>query len=224
MPDGIDTARLSGEADGLLARIRARTDALHREAERTGVIGEILRGTASVGAYALLLRNLLPVYEALEAGLERWRGGLGPGRIALPALYRSAAIGSDLMRLHGTGWREALPVLAAAECYAAHVGTAATGDGAALIAHAYVRSMGDLSGGQILKRLLSRTLRLPPEALAFYDFPAIADVPGFKADYRAALERAASEIADPGLAVDAAAEAFRLNIALSRAVAAAARG
>jgi heme oxygenase len=35
---------------------------------------------------------------------------------------------------------------------------AAEGDGTRLIAHAYTRYLGDLSGGQILQRLLARSL------------------------------------------------------------------
>ena len=85
---------------------------------------------------------------------------------------------------------------------------------------AAVRTLGDLSGGQIVGDLLRRSLGLPEEALSFYRFSAIADIAAYKTDYRQALDAAGAEIADPAAVVAEAALAFRLNIALSEAVAA----
>ena len=48
-----------------------RTKALHVEAERSGIIRELLRGSATRDGYILLLRNLLPAYQAMEKGLAR---------------------------------------------------------------------------------------------------------------------------------------------------------
>jgi heme oxygenase len=98
---------------------------------------------------------------------------------------------------------------------------AGSGDGAALIAFAYVRFMGDLAGGVLLNRVLSRTMGLAP--LHFYTFPAIADLDAFRASYRAALDRAGAQLDDITPVVNAALEAFRLDIALSVAVAKQAR-
>jgi len=95
---------------------------------------------------------------------------------------------------------------------------AAAGDGSRLIAHAYIRYLGDLYGGQILRRILARSLGLGAPSLSFYDFPAIADAEAFKAGYRAALDQAALEIEDCAGVVEEAALAFELNIAVSMAV------
>ena len=57
-----------------------RTKTLHVEAERTGIIRDLLRGEASREGYVLLLRNLLPAYQAMERGLERHRGSPGRGQ------------------------------------------------------------------------------------------------------------------------------------------------
>lgn len=213
-----------GAEPGLLARINERTGALHLEAEKTGIVRALLRGTADRYGYALLLRNLLPAYERMEAALDERRDAPGIAPIADRALYRSEALVADLRQIHGEEWTCALPVLASADRYADRIAVAAAEDAGGLVAHAYVRYMGDLSGGQILKRLLSRTLGLPPAALGFYDFPAIADVDAFKAGYRDAVERAAAQFPRSGAIVDEAAEAFRLNIAVSLDVAAAATG
>jgi heme oxygenase len=214
-------ARSEDPAAGLAAALRERTRALHVQAERSGIVREILRGRASRHGYALLLRNLLPAYRELERGLERHRHAPGVRAAARPVLYRAPALAADLAALCGPAWSRSLPLLPAGERYADRVAAAGSRDGARLIGHAYARYLGDLSGGQILRRLLGRSLGLGPGCLAFYDFPDIPDPEGFKAGYRAALDRAALEIVDVDGVVEEAAAAFRLNIEVSEAVLAA---
>jgi heme oxygenase (biliverdin-producing, ferredoxin) len=95
---------------------------------------------------------------------------------------------------------------------------AAGGDGSRLIGHAYARYLGDLSGGQIVKRLLTRSLELPSEALSFYDFPGIADIAAFKSEYRAAIDQTGDDSEDFAAIIEEGARAFELNIALSIAL------
>jgi heme oxygenase len=180
-----------------------------------------LTGRASVAAYALFLRNLLPAYEAMERGLDRHRAAPGVRLVARREVFRGAALAADLEALHGAGWRDDLPVLPAARRYADRVAAATVGGGAGLIAHAYVRYLGDLNGGRVMKTLLARSLGLGPHLLAFYDFPEIADLASFKADYRQGLDSAEAEIGDVDAVVEEGFAAFELNIAVSDAVAAA---
>ncbi|WP_061025539.1 biliverdin-producing heme oxygenase [Bradyrhizobium sp. CCH5-F6] len=195
-----------------------RTKALHAEAERTGIIRSLLRGEASRTGYILLLRNLLPAYRAMEHGLERHSGSPGIELLSSFRLARAHAIESDLATLCGERWIEDVPLLAAGEIYAERVAHAADGDGMRLIAHAYTRYLGDLSGGQILQRLLARTLKLRPSELTFYDFPHFADLELLKADYRRALDEAGAIAPDPQVVVEEGAIAFSMNIDLSCAV------
>ena len=195
--------------------LRQRTLDLHKVAERSGIIALMLRGRATLRGYGLYLRNLLPCYEALEAGLSERAGQGGAGRLAFAEVNRVAAIRADLSALEAM----ALPVLPQAQAHAADIRAAAVGDGAGLIGHAYARTLGDLSGGQILQRLLGERMGLAGDALAFYRFPGIADLEGFKLSYRAAIDAAGLEIADVPQALNAAEAAFRHTIALSEAVA-----
>jgi heme oxygenase len=202
-----------------------RTKSLHVKAERTGIIRNLLRGEASRDGYILLLRNLLPAYWAMERGLERHRGSSGLGAVADYRLDRASAIESDLVELHGRHWSHDIPLLAAAEHYASRIAHAAEGDGTRLIAHAYTRYLGDLSGGQILRRLLARSLSLRPSQLSFYDFPQVSDLDTLKADYRRTLDEVGALAPDRDAVIEEGAMAFSHNIALSRAVSAAlARG
>jgi heme oxygenase len=182
------------------------------------VIQDVLRKRATLRGYALLMANLLPAYQALEQALSTVPLA-SPARLILrPELNRSFAISSDLETMCGPSWRERLHLLPAAQAYAARVQHAAQGDGARLIAHAYSRYLGDLSGGQILARLLTGSFGLTPSALTFYAFPGIPDVAAFKDSYRAALDAAGSRLGDFAAVVEEGAVAFQLNIDLSNAV------
>jgi heme oxygenase len=207
---------------GLAALLREGTRRLHVQAERAGIVRDLLRGRASLAGYVLLLRNLLPAYEALEQGLERHRGAPGVRAIGWAPLFRAPALAADLAGLHGAGWRAELGVLPAGVRYAERIAAvAAADDGTRLLGHAYARYLGDLSGGQILRRLLAKSLGLTPATLAFYDFPAIADAEAFKDQVRIAFDQATPELPDVAGVVEEAKLAFQLNIEVAEAVQAA---
>lgn len=204
--------------NGLTAAFHKRTRSLHAQAERSGIIRELLHGGGSRFGYALYLRNLLPAYREMERGLKQQRDAPCVGVIAQPALYRARAIESDLSTLCGESWHALLPLLCAGERYASRVKAASEGDGTRLLAHAYVRYLGDMSGGQILSRVLSRSLGLRSQMLSFHEFPDIADLEGFKLAYRDAIDRAATGTIDVEGVIEEAGVAFRLNLDVSEAV------
>ncbi len=178
----------------------------------------LLRGQATRLGYALFMRNLLPAYAAIEKGLEDRKLLPAFRELAQPAVYRAPSIENDLVALCGSAWADSLPLLPAGRRYALRIATVAKGDGAGLIAHIYVRYLGDLNGGRVLKRMVAGSLGLEPHGLSFYDFPGIDDLNGFKVSYREALDRSGDSIADIGPVIEEAARAFRLNIGVSKAV------
>ena len=206
---------------GFAAILRDRTKLVHREAERSGFIAELIRGRATRHGYAVFLRNLVPAYSAMEAALKPRRDMPVLATFADPRLSRMPALEADLSAIAGPDWAAALPLVPEAEAYALTIERAAHEGGLLLIAHAYARYLGDLSGGQILKPLLGRALGLAPDMLAFYDFPALADLDAPKAAMRAALDAIATDGPDAEPLVTEAIAAFRHNIALSEAVQAA---
>ncbi len=212
----VESARV--ERLSLSAAFRQRTRLLHTQAERSGVVNDLLTGRATRLGHGMLLRNLLPVYEQLEIAMETRRLSPAFAGLALRAVYRAAAIERDLEALFGPAWADSLPMLPAGTRYARRIAAVAGGDGFGLIAHAYVRYLGDLNGGQVLKRLLIRSLGLEPAGLSFFDFPEIHHIEGFRIDYRDAIDRSAWEIADIAPVIEEAATAFQLNIALSDAI------
>jgi len=217
--DSIVSAPGIGDANLSFTQImRERTHDLHTRAERSGIVNDILRGKASRYGYALLLRNLLPAYRRLEAGLDAHRQSPAVSAAARRELYRAPALASDLTEIAGRDWESALPHLAAGEQYERCIAAAAKGDGTRLIAHAYTRYLGDLNGGQVMKRLLARSPGLRPQELSFYDFPQIEETEVFKTHYRCGLDDSAALIADIDAVVGEAMTAFELNIAVSEAV------
>jgi len=216
--DDLSSTHPGLEQSGLAARLWVATKSLHSQAERSGIIASILRGEASRRGYAMMLRNLLPAYAALELGLDAHSDTPGVHRMVRPETYRSAAIEADLRAIEGDSWRDTLPLLVEGDRYAIAVAQAAEYDGGRLIAHAYTRTLGDLSGGQIMQKMLARSLGFGPEELAFYRFPDIADITAYKAEYRRELDAAGTEVHDAEAVTVEAALAFRLNMAVSDAV------
>lgn len=186
-----------------LDAVKAATWPWHVRAERSGIIADILTGQATRFGVALLLRNLLPVYQALDAT-----------RFGLPPLVRSDAIQADLLVLMSGA---DLPLLSEATVYADLVHAAARGDGTRLIAHAYVRYLGDLNGGLIMKRRLIGCLGELARRLTFHDYPLVKDIHAFARSYRADLDLAVREAVFDLVAAEAV-MAFKLAIALSEAV------
>ena len=210
---------VSGTAPAsVVSGLYLRTRALHLQAEKSGIISDILHGVASRESYALLLRNLHAAYCEIETGIARHRDSRALGLLATYELDRTSAIESDLAALCGADWARTIPLLPAGEAYARRVAQVAQGDGARLIAHAYTRYLGDLNGGSLLARLLAKTLGMQPNELSLYDFSGVSDPATLKNDYRQALEQAGAAAADSGAIIEEGAVAFSLNIALSVAV------
>ncbi len=186
------------------------------------MVGAILAERCTRALYASLLRNLVPAYRALEAGLDRHAESPALRALHRRELARSGWLARDLERLVGNDWESRLPLLGEGARYAERVEAAAEGSGALLIAHAYTRYLGDLGGGPLLKRHLGRALGLDSSCLSFYDFPEVGDLRAFARWYRVALDDAGSYLGEEDLIVEEGVAAFRLNIDLSEAVVAAA--
>lgn len=210
----MDSVELS---DSLSKLLREGTRAQHMRAERSGFIADLLRGRGQRAGYLLLLRNLLPAYRALEQGLERHAASPVFASLDWPALFRAPALERDLATLAGSDWPRTIALLPEGKRYAEVATAASFGAGHRLLAHAYTRYLGDLSGGQVIGRLLGRSLGMSEEALSFYRFAAIEDADAFKRDFRRALD-AASPLVDGAAIVEEAVMAFELNIALSEAI------
>jgi heme oxygenase len=206
-------------AVGLAAALHDGTKALHTEAERSGVMAALLRGQASRDAYVRLLASLHAIYDALETSLERHRTHAVLGPLYEPSFARRAALEADLAVAVGPDWSAHVPVPPLAQAYAAHLVTLAEAAPERLIAHAWLRYLGDLNGGQILARLVRAADALADIPTRFYEFPALSDPRGAAATWKSRLDALALDDATRHALVAEAVQGFERHIALFRAIA-----
>jgi len=206
------------QGPGLAARLRQGTRAWHERAERSGVMAALIGGTIERAAYGALLRNLQAIYAALEPALAAAaRAADDPvlDFVCAEPLPRCAALEADLEALCGAGWCERITVVPAALDYARHVEALAARDAGRLLAHAYVRYLGDLHGGQQLARIVRTRFALDGDGgTRFYDFGAPPVVQRLRAEFRARLDARAASPASSQAIVDEACDAFRRHLDL----------
>lgn len=199
----------------IAVRLREGTRATHTQAEKTAFMGALLKGNVDADTYRRMLLALHTIYAAMEQAMERHREHPAVAPLFFPALWRRERLARDLACLCRPGGTTRIPRSLAAAQYAARIRDISDRQPALLAAHAYTRYLGDLSGGQILKRVVRLELDLPPdEGTAFYDFPQITDTVAFKDQYRRALNAIPLDEVSCQDLVEEANLAFQLNIRL----------
>jgi heme oxygenase len=195
--------------------LRLTTQDVHEEAENVGFVQRLMAGHVVREGYTAMAGQLSFVYAALE---ERARALASDPVVAAfldPRLDRLPSIEADLRFLIGSHWREDLTPLPATARYVERI--EAIEWSGHFVAHHYTRYLGDLSGGQIISRLLSRTYGLTEggDGLRFYHFADIRKSKPFKDDYRRALDSAPWSEQERESVIAEARTAFELNAALT---------
>lgn len=160
--------------------LKELTQEKHTEAEQTEFAALLLSGNISKDQYAKYLYQMLLIYNSLEVAAHKL------GLLAeLPDLRRSPNIYLDLTELVGKnyncGW-----VPAAVEYHKYLLSLAEESDSNKIMAHIYVRHMGDLYGGQMIKQKV-------PGSGKFYDFK---DPAGLKSLIRSKLDHSMGDEAN----------------------------
>lgn len=191
-------------------QLKAATAAMHRRVERTGVMADLLRGQIERHRYADLLRNLQAVYAELEGALARHATTPGVAPVVMPELFRSQAIAADLQTLACGTALDGKPLAAATLRYVRRLQELGAAWPHLLVAHAYVRYLGDLYGGQALRRVVARHLGLGDgSGTRFYEFGDSATQQLLVHRFRAALEAVAGPPNERQALADEAVSAFR---------------
>lgn len=197
----------------LSQRLRAETKDAHVLAERSGIMRTLLRGSITRATYVSLLRNLAGIYRPLEEELDRHAAHPALVGINRNALRRLDRLERDIAALAIEPPHDAPADLPATREYATRLREIGRSSPELLLAHAYVRYMGDLSGGQMLKDIVARTLSVysADDGLDFYDFPDIADPIAFKEAFRDVIDSAVLVGAAPDAIVREAQYGFALH-------------
>jgi len=168
---------------GPLSRaLREATAQAHQAAERRQFVGALLRGAIPFPLYARYLASLRLGYTVLEDALD---AGIVPLSTIFSAsgLRRRSSLNEDLQSLQEMGTAPVEPAIQ----WQDHLRTLRADAPLLLVAHAYTRYLGDLSGGQMIGTRL-HSLWGADAPLAFYAFPEISDADGCKRAIRGQLD------------------------------------
>jgi heme oxygenase len=136
--------------------LKELTHEAHKKAETQPFVKILFSGSIDPKLYAIYLKNQHPQYEILEACAMAQ--GLLTG---LPDIRRAPAILEDYLELHGETELEpkTLPIVKRYMDYILSI----KDEPQRLMAHLYVRHMGDLAGGQMIAKRV-------PGAGKYYQF------------------------------------------------------
>ncbi len=167
--------------------------AQHQEAENSSLMVKMFRGQMSMAEYHAYLLSLEQVYAAMEKAAEVHTHAEWLKPFELKPLFRLDAIKRDVRALesHMGGERLLTSAQQAAEASKAYTSrlerlTKEASLAHRLVAHFYVRYLGDLSGGQMLAGQLMKA-GFTKEMLHFYDFSPLLPGPA-KKQFRDALD------------------------------------
>lgn len=201
--------------------LKTGTEEAHKEAESVHFVKNFIRGKIDRSLYALFVAQMFHVYLRLEKELDEHAPRNFPGCHFPKELNRFEALQDDIDFWRGSG--DEPPISPATQDYLDRISTVAKERPLLLLAHAYTRYLGDLSGGKILARVAKKALHLDSdgngvtEGLAFYDFPLLrGSVKAFKDRFRQAMNDLELEDADEAVEaiVEEANIAFLLNMRL----------
>nr|YP_009019632.1 heme oxygenase [Gracilaria salicornia]AHH24600.1 heme oxygenase [Gracilaria salicornia]UAD87627.1 heme oxygenase [Gracilaria salicornia] len=197
----------------LAQKLREGTTKAHSMAENVSFVKSFLGGVVDKKSYRILIANLFFVYMALEEQIERNKDHFVVRSIYFPELNRTFSLKQDLEYYYGSNWKEQIYPSLATQIYVDRINNISINQPELLIAHAYTRYMGDLSGGQILKKIAQTAMNLSSDdGTAFYNFRDIKDEKRFKMIYRRALDNAPIDQMQTEQIVAEANLAFNLNM------------
>lgn len=209
----------------LAESLKRETRLLHTQVERSDFMRRLLRGQMDLTGYCALLRNLHAIYASLEVALDRSSQLPLLASLCTAELRREPSLRHDLEALCGTGWQD-IPLQATTRRYVARLIGLAADQPELLVAHSYVRYLGDLNGGQLLGRIVRDSIvpqRPQLQAIhsmaqsdidsgtAFYSFGNAAETAALKQRYRDALDALSPDPATADAVVAEAVLAFELH-------------
>lgn len=198
----------------LATRLREGTQQSHTLAENTAFMKCFLKGIVEYEPFRKLTADLYFVYHTLETEIAHHRH-TAIGSLIFPELERTQKLKDDLEFYYGDNWEDQISLSLAGQVYVNRLRQISATNPFLLLAHAYVRYMGDLSGGQSLRHITRTALNLPPDkGTGLHEFdqlPTPEDRRNFKQRYRDALNALPLDDEAIQAIVDEANHAFALN-------------
>lgn len=205
----------------LSLRLKEHTATAHENTETSAFMSQLLSGKLSKEAVAIYTAQLWHVYSALEPAIRAARHTPEIAAVYDANLERTEQLEQDLYYFYGAQWKDEVEPLAATKDYVARIhklASSADNPGAAaspeLLAHHYVRYMGDIAGGQVIARRVADFYGVAAEGLNFYDFSAIGKIPPYRERYRAGVDGLECGVDKEKRLLDEAVEVFAYNSAM----------
>ncbi len=204
-------------SNNLAIKLRSGTQQSHAATENIGFMKCFVKGVVDRNCFAKFLSNLYFVYSELEAALENHKNHSCVGVVYFPELNRKANLEKDLEFYYGSDWLLQITPLASAQNYISRIREIAQKQPELLIGHAYTRYMGDLSGGQMLQKVVQSTFNLVGDrGTSFYNFEQIPDKNTFKNKYREALDKVPVDDKTAEKIVAEANNSFQFNMQIAK--------
>tara|TARA_Y100000589_G_scaffold246128_1_gene233866 strand:+ start:354 stop:1064 length:711 start_codon:yes stop_codon:yes gene_type:complete len=199
----------------LAGQLREGTKKSHTMAENTGFVACFLKGVVEKKSYRKLISDLYFVYKAMEEEIERLVQEDHPiiKHIGFEELFRTQTLEKDLNYYYGNDWMDQITISNSARLYVNRIRSVAVECPELLVGHHYTRYIGDLSGGQILKKIAQKALNLNDDnGLNFYEFHLIKDEKLFKKTYSETLNNLPIDQNIADKIIDEANKAFAYNM------------
>ncbi|KAM8798283.1 heme oxygenase 2 [Eudromia elegans] len=195
--------------------LKSGTKESHDQATNMQFVKDFLKGRIKKEVFKLATVALYFTYSALEEEIDRNKDNAVFAPLYFPVeLHRREALVKDMEYFYGKDWKEKIQCSEATKHYVDRIHHVGQHEPELLVAHAYIRYMGDLSGGQVLKKVAQRALKLPSteEGIQFYVFENISNAQQFKQLYRARMNALDLDKNTKERIVEEANRAFILNI------------
>ena len=206
-------------AVALAGQLREGTKKSHTMAENTGFVACFLKGVVEKTSYRKLIGDLYFVYKAMEEEIDRLVQEDHPviKHIGFKELFRRQTLEKDLEFYYGNNWLDQIKISESAKSYVDRIRLVANESPELLVGHHYTRYIGDLSGGQILKKIAKKALNLRgDDGLNFYEFKLIEDEKLFKKSYSETLNKLPIDQKIADNIIDEANKAFAYNMNMFR--------
>lgn len=174
----------------IASKLKEGTAIKHRETEQVPYMKAIFRGGLDPQTYTNQLVNLLEVYSLMESLFTAHKSDPILSLVYFPELFRTESLKKDIEYYQSKYNTKRNPeITEATKAYRNHIQKIADTEPYLLVAQSYVRYLGDLSGGQIIKKMVAKSFGLSGnEGTEFYEFPAISDHNAFKGMYREKMD------------------------------------
>lgn len=209
------------ETGSLSELLREGTSVNHREAERRPFMRVFFKGETPRAAYAEWMIRQFFIYEALEQTGEALADHPVVGVMHSPGLYRTAALDRDLRVLAGEDWRAGAKPSPVTDEYVERIRWSAEDFPPGWVAHQWLRSLGNIGGQEILRRLAVKINGFDPNGpgMDFFRYD-VGEVGPFFRDFHQRMNAMALDDQTKQRVVEEGDRGFRLNMALTDELAA----